>query len=463
MKASRAPGRWQWHSLRVRIMLATLMWVTLGIGGVWYSATRLFAKHVEQSYHEELEVHIKELAALVQVGSDGRLTMYRPLSDPRYLVPLSGFYWQVSLDNGETIRSASMTRGRLDESVAHDSSVHHHVESGPTGPAITYGLVRKVPVVGDVHYVIATDEWLLDETIARFERELVVWLAALAAALGATGMLLVAFGLRPLDRLTAATARLRSGAAERLEGEYPSEIAPLVADLNAFIDHNRTTVERARVEAGNLAHALRTPLAVITDEAERLSQNARTAEASSTLLAQSQIMVQQIEYQLARVRSAPSARGPGTASRVGEALPPLLSAMRRLHPDTLFKATIPEGLDTTVPMDAIDLSELLAILLDNAGKWSSETVTIEMDRPADALQIRIVDDGPGLTPEEITMAFQIGTRLDPVMPGSGLGLAIAQDIAAAYGLTMHLGARSDGKHGLEARITFPSPSADTSP
>ncbi|WP_231568291.1 sensor histidine kinase [Novosphingobium malaysiense] len=445
----------------MRILLATLLWVTLGIGGVWYSATRLFAKHVEQSYHEELEVHIKELAALVRVGPGGNLGMDRPLSDPRYLVPLSGFYWQVSLDGRETMRSASMTRGSLDESVAHDSSIHHHVESGPTGPAITYGLIRRVPGVGDVHYVIATDERLLDETIARFERELVVWLAALAAALVATGIVLVTFGLHPLDKLTAATARLRSGAATRLEGDYPTEIAPLVADLNAFIDHNRTTVERARVEAGNLAHALRTPLAVITDEAERLSQDTRTADAAGVLLTQSQIMVQQIEFRLARARSAASARGPGTTSRVCEALPPLLSAMRRLHPDKTFDTSIPDGLDTTVPIDAVDLSELLAILLDNAGKWSREAVTVGLARTDGTLQIRVLDDGPGLTAKQVTEAFKIGTRLDPAMPGSGLGLAIAQDIAAAYGLTVDLGARADGKPGLEALVTIPGrPPAD---
>ncbi|MEJ2408177.1 MAG: hypothetical protein P8Y48_02280 [Novosphingobium sp.] len=309
--------RWHWRSLRVRILLATLLWVALGIGGIWYSATRLFAKHVEQSYHNELEVHIKELAGLVKVEPDGALRMDRPLSDPRYLVPLSGFYWQVSLDNQTTIRSASMTRGVLDESVAHKSTIFHHIEKGPTGPTITYGFVRKVPGVGDVHYVIATDERLLNEIIASFDHELTIWLSALACALVATGFLLVTFGLRPLDRLASATARLRAGTVRELEGTYPTEIAPLVADLNAFIERSHKTVERARVEAGNLAHALRTPLAVITDEAERLSQAEQTSASARTLLEQSHAMVQQIEYRLARARSAASARGPGTLSQIG--------------------------------------------------------------------------------------------------------------------------------------------------
>ncbi|MCJ2189123.1 sensor histidine kinase [Novosphingobium beihaiensis] len=446
--------RWHWRSLRVRILLATLLWVALGIGGIWYSATRLFAKHVEASYHDELKVHIKELAGLVKVEPDGTLRMDRPLSDPRYLVPLSGFYWQVSLEGHETIRSASMTRGSLDESVAHDSTIHHHVEKGPSGPTITYGFIRDVPGAGEVHYVIATDERLLDETIASFTRELTVWLIALACALVATGFLVVTFGLRPLDRLASATARLRAGTARELEGDYPTEIAPLVADLNAFIDRSRETVARARVEAGNLAHALRTPLAVITDEAERLAQTERTSRSAQTLLEQSQIMVQQIEYQLARARSGASARSPGMASRIEEVLPPILSAMHRLHAGKTFAVHQPEGLDTAVPVDPVDLSELLAILLDNAGKWGRSEVSIGMEEAPEGLLVRIADDGPGLAAEQAAEAFRIGTRFDPGIPGSGLGLAIAKDIAVAYGMTIELCPRGDGRSGLEVRLTI---------
>lgn len=454
MNAVRQPPhrRWHWRSLRVRILTATLMWVVLGIGGIWYSATRLFAKHVEASYHDELEVHIKELAGLVKVGPDGVLKMDRPLSDPRYQVPLSGFYWQVSLEGHETIRSASMTRGALDDEVAHDSAIHHHIEKGPTGPTITYGFIRDVPGAGEVHYVIATDERLLDETIASFTRELTLWLTGLASALVATGFLVVTFGLRPLDRLADATARLRSGAACRLEGGYPTEIEPLVADLNAFIERSHKTVERARVEAGNLAHALRTPLAVITDEAERLAQAERTSAAAQTLLEQSQVMVQQIDYQLARARSAASARSPGTASRIDNVLPPILSAMRRLHPDKSFDVRLPEALDTTVPIEPVDLSELLAILLDNAGKWARERVSIGVQDTPEGLLVRIIDDGPGLSPEQAAEAFRIGSRFDPEMHGSGLGLAIAHDIAEAYGLGIALCPRGDAQSGLEVRL-----------
>ncbi len=456
--------RWNWRSLRVRLLLASLVWIGLGIAGIWYSATRLFAKHIEENYHDELQVHVKELGRLVRIEPDGTLHLDRPLSDPRFLVPDGGFYWQVSLKGHRTLRSPSMRHGALDTEIAHDSSIHHHVESGPTGPAITYGFVRKVPGLGTVHYVIATDQRILDEIIAHFDRELTLWLSLLAALLATTGVLFVSFGMRPLDRLGIASARLREGAAERLEGHYPTEIAPLVQDLNIFIAHSHNAVERARLEAGNLAHSLRTPLAVVTDEAERLTADPATHASGQTLLEQSRRMVQQIEYQLARARASASARRPGTVSRIGDVLPPLLNAMKRLHPDKRFRVATSGATCLPLPVDPVDLSELLAILLDNAGKWARAEIFIALEQSGygedTVLTVRILDDGPGLSPEQIGHAFAIGSRFDPSVPGSGLGLAIARDIAEAFGLALELAARHDGQRGLEARVTIPVPAAN---
>lgn len=446
---------WSRWSLRTRILLAVLAWTAVGVGGIWYSATRLFIKHVELLYHEELDVHIRELAGLVSTGADGKLRMDRPLSDPRYLVPLSGFYWQVTDASGQSLRSPSMTQGKLDESVAHDSSIHHHVQDGPTGPTITYGIMRRAPSGSEIHFVIATDQRLLDATIISFTRELTVWLSLLAAALLVTGWALVSMGLLPLRRLALATARLRGGHVRRLEGKYPSEIAPLVGDLNDFIDHNGRVVERARVEAGNLAHALRTPLAIITDEAERLAASPETRDASQVLLNQGEAMVQQIEYQLARARTVAGARGPGTACRLLEVLPPILSAMRRLHPERTFTTHMPDEADLIVPVDAMDLSEIVSILLDNAGKWSRQKVDLWVESASSGLQVRIVDDGPGMPPEHVATAFEIGTRFDRSTRGYGLGLAIARDIAAVYGIGIELTGRRDGRSGLEATLALP--------
>ena len=447
--------KWQLGSLRMRFLLALGLWVALGIGGIWYSATALFAKHVAEQYHEELDVHIRELAGLVHVTPDGTVRLVRPLSDPRYLVPLSGFYWQVSADGGNELRSPSMTRGRLDEAAAHSHTIVHIGRPGPTGPAITYGFVGTTPRGTEIHYLIATDQRLLDETVAAFDHELVLWLVVLAAGLALTGLAILHFGFRPLDRLGVAVARLRSGNSASLEGDYPIEIAPLADDLNVFIAQNSATIERARVQAGNLAHGLRTPLAVITDEAERLAQHRETADSAAVLLEQARAMVQQIDYQLARARSSAGARIPGTVCPLPEVLLPILSAMRRLHSDRRFELVNDLPVGTTVSVDPVDFAELVSNLVDNAGKWARSITTIHIGRSAGATIVEIADDGCGMADEQLELAFNIGQRFDPDTPGSGLGLAIAREIAEGAGIAIHLGGRADGAAGLVARLTIP--------
>lgn len=317
-------------SLRLRFLLAVSLWVLLGIAAIWFSAVGIFSRHVEQSYHEELEVHVRELGGLTEIAPDGAIILTRPLSDPRYAEPLSGFYWQVTAEGRAPLRSASMTRGSLDETIAHSPEILHRVESGPTGPAITYGFTRKGPAGEDIHFVIATDQRELDRLIGSFTRDLTVWLAVLATLLLATGFAITSFGLKPLDRLAQAFAGLRHGDAEELEGHYPAEIAPLAADLNAYIRQNEAMVTRARVQAGNLAHSLRTPLAIITDEAERLAERVESLSTGKVLLDQAGAMEQQIEYQLARARSAVGKKPSGRGTRVPDIALPILRPSGRI-------------------------------------------------------------------------------------------------------------------------------------
>ncbi|MDE1914469.1 MAG: HAMP domain-containing histidine kinase [Sphingomonadales bacterium] len=445
---------WRGGSLRLRFLLAIVLWVAIGIAGIWFSATRVFTKHIELQYHDELYGHVRELTGLVQVSSDGHLSLSRPLSDPRYLEPMSGFYWQVSVYHGDRLHSASMVHGQLDEDIAHTPEVRHIVENGPSGTAIVYGLTGQTPDGRTIHYVIATDKRYLDEAIAGFTQELTLWLLGLAAMLVGTGLIAIMLVLRPLDRLGASVAALRTGNREPLSGPFPSEIMPLVHDLNAYAADNQAMIERSRVQAGNLAHSLRTPLAVIIDEAEHLAAGQTTRETGLTLLGQSEVMVQQIEYHLARTRSAATARTSIKASLLPDILAPVLNAMRKLHPGKSFELIDRGGVVEAVAVDPVDLSELLSILLDNAGKWSVSRVEIAITAREGTCRITITDDGPGMSPDQIEAAFDIGVRHDLSQPGTGLGLAIARDIAAAYGISLVL-TSAEGK-GLEADLLLPS-------
>jgi signal transduction histidine kinase len=433
-------------------LLAVTLWVLLGIGAIWFSAVGIFSKHVEQSYHEELEVHVRELGGLTEIAPDGAIVLDRPLSDPRYDVPLSGFYWQVTADGRAPLRSRSMTRGSLDESIAHSPEILHRLDNGPTGPAITYGFTRTGPAGEDVHFVIATDQSELDRLIGSFTRDLTIWLVGLAALLLATGFAIISFGLSPLDRLSLAFARLRHGDTDELEGRYPAEIAPLAADLNAYIRQNEAMVARARVQAGNLAHSLRTPLAIITDEAERLAEHGACRAAGAVLLDQAGAMEQQIEYQLARARSAAGNRLSGRGVVLPDIAQPILRAMERLHPDKTFTLEARDCDGIVLPLDPVDYAEVLSILLDNAGKWASRNVTLSFScDDAGGGTARIADDGPGIPEDRVEMAFTLGTRFDPGVAGSGLGLAIARDLCAAMGISLML---ANGAPGLIATMRF---------
>tara|TARA_A100001391_G_scaffold46046_1_gene27107 strand:+ start:27781 stop:29157 length:1377 start_codon:yes stop_codon:yes gene_type:complete len=447
-------------SLRLRFLMAVMLWVVLGVAGIWFTANRVFEKHIEQMYHEELEVHVRELGRLTELDENGQPRLMRPLSDPRYEEPLSGFYWQVSVPGQPVLRSESMTRGQLDESVARSPAISHAVEAGPTGPAITYGFVERGPEGQPIHILIATDRRELDEDIVSFTSELALWLVVLAMLLLATGFAIISFGLRPLSRLGQAIARLRSARAQKLEGRYPTEIAPLVTDLNEYIRQNSEIVARSRVQAGNLAHSLRTPLAILTDEAEGIIQNEKSASSGRVVLDQIEKMRQQIDYQLARVRSAAGTSGPGSRAMLPEVAIPIINAMRRLHPAKQFVLTAPDT-PIVVAADPVNLAELLSILLDNAGKWARETVRLDIARTeADRVTIEISDDGPGMTEEQIAAACEIGTRFDPAMPGSGLGLAMARDICSDIGAKLVL---RSGPQGLIARAELPASDTNARP
>ncbi|MBW8294495.1 HAMP domain-containing sensor histidine kinase [Sphingopyxis sp.] len=442
-------------SLRGRFLLSILLWVTIGIGAIWYSAISLFTAHVEDLYHEELEVHVRELAGLTQLDVRGNPRLSRPLSDPRYAVPLSGFYWQVTREGYVTLKSGSMTRGSLDDGIARSPEILHRIEAGPSGPTIAYGAIKKTAGAAPLQFIIATDQRHLQRIISNFTQELSIWLMLLACALIGSGLAIITFGLKPFARLARAITDLHSGKTGQLEGVFPDEIQLVVANLNAYANGNAAIVERGRVQAGNLAHSLRTPLAVTTDEAERMLENDAASKSARVFLAESERMQRQIDYHLARTRSGGSRHGVGLSAKLMDAVPPLIAAMKRLHPSVDFHVKGNASHAPQIACDPEDLSEILSNLLDNAGKWANAVVEIGYELHGDAVDLTVTDDGPGIAPSQYESVFAIGATLDDPRCGSGLGLAIARDIARDYGGDLTLAAARDG--GLLARVTIPTP------
>lgn len=446
----RLPAR---GSLRLRFLTGLLAWVGLGLLLVGLGTSRLFHAHVEAQFHDELEVHLLELAGLVRLDGQGRPVLERPLSDPRYAMPGSGFYWQVERDGLPPLRSPSLgAGGRLDTELAHQPQILHRLGPGPTGPTMTYGAMRPAADGGPaLHFVIATDQRHLDAVVGAFDADLARWLGLLALALIGLALVLLAWTLRPLDRLAEAIARVRTGQTRRIGTRWPAEIRPLARELDAALADSEARVARARLEAGNLAHGLRTSLAILADEAEDLMRGPAGASAT-TVLDQCRAMARQLDWHLARAR-ARAARGGRT--EVEPALRQIVAAMERLHGGRGIGFRLKPGPATSAAIDPQDFAEIISNLLDNAGKWARAEVTASWSMDDGGLRIDVIDDGPGIAPAARAALFAPGARLDERVAGHGLGLAIAQELAARVGGQVRLHDRDDGCPGLRASIMLP--------
>lgn len=448
-------------SLRFRYITSTIVWIAVGLVLTGLMVSALFRIYITQGFHDEMRVHIDELAALARVDREGNPFLLRQLSDPRYGPVGSGYYWQVEREGHRTILSPSLAGKHLSGTLALKGGKSWAVTSGPTGPTLEYGMIQPMGDGGpSLRLSIATDMRLLDAILMEFDWPLGWALAGFAMVMILTGAAQIAYGLRPLQRLADAVGEIRAGRATRMQGTYPSEIQPLVSDLNDLLEANAAMVGKARIEAGNLAHGLRTPLAVILDEAERLAA-AGQRETAETLIRESQKMQRQIEYQLVRARSAAVEPTPGQAASLRQTVKPILTAMARLHADRNIALCCGDFPDILVQIDPIDLGEILSSLIDNAVKWACSRAMVGWEPAGEWVRILIDDDGKGIAPVFREGVFAVGKRLDEDIAGSGLGLAIARDLVQLYSGTISLGDSPLG--GLRVEILLPIAGRSTVP
>jgi signal transduction histidine kinase len=421
------------RSLRFRFTFTTTVWVLLSTVLAAVLIANIFRQNLIDGYHEEMQIHIEELAALTTVAADGQPYLLRRLSDPRFLPAKSGMYWQVERDGFTTLKSPSLVGANLDNGIATAVRPKSKWRQGPFGEQLEYARLLYPPNGGSpMRLLMASDRRLVDDSMASFDRSLRLSLAIFAALILAGALLQQFVGLRPLWRLRKSMNDLRSGKASQMAGDFPSELEPVVADLNALLAAKSDLVARSRLRASNLAHGLRTPLSILIDEAERLG-DAGHEDTAVVIMREAMRMKRQIEYHLARARSAAVFVAPGQSSSISATLEPLLSAMKRLHRSREISFVAANIDDVDVACDPSDLAEILSILLDNAGKWARSTCTVSWLRAEDDIHIMIDDDGPGIEPNSRERAFAAGERLDDAAPGTGLGLAIARDLARLYG------------------------------
>ncbi|MCW8839482.1 MAG: sensor histidine kinase, partial [Gammaproteobacteria bacterium] len=353
------------------------------------------------------------------------------------------------------LRSRSLwdTLLSVPEDAPADGVLHQHRVDGPQGEALLM-LERLVypaeaPEQG-LRLIVAADAQLVSEPVERFNGLLAIALVILGLGLITAAVMQVVIGLRPLGQLRRSLQAVHEGKAQRIEQDYPQEIQPLVDDFNSVLNHNARIVDQARTRAGNLAHALKTPLSILANAASRPDDKLPGLVREQVAMAR-----RQIDHHLAHARAAAAARVPGMRSEVRPLLESLLHVMQRLHQDKSINATLDK--DSIAPIfrgEKQDLQEMLGNLLENAWKWSRGRVHITLERSGEQFTIIIDDDGPGLPAEQRQTVLARGVRADEQVPGSGLGLAIVSDLAELYEGALSLHASPLG--GLRARLTLPA-------
>lgn len=459
------PGR-ALNSLAFRLIAsaAVISLVIIVAAGLLLSA--LFQDAVERNFDARLQAVLDGLLASIELSEGGRLILRETLADSRFGLPLSGWYWQVNSAGGapyQILTSDSLLEQRLE---VPPGALEARDESGFARFFLSDEDGHRLRAIEQRYRLFGSDEAFsfivagnfdeLRAEISAFTNTLVLVLTILGLGLVAAIFVQVRYGLRPIRMLQSGISGIRAGVADRIEGAFPVEVGMVAQEINALIQSNAEVIERARTQVGNLAHALKTPLSVLTNEA-----NATPGPLSEKVVEQTHIMRDQVSLYLDRARRAARAQSLGAVTEVR----PVVDALVR----TLQRINIERGIEVeTVCPRALrfggerqDFEEMVGNLLDNAFKWASGRVLVRVRMEAAGpeerrpwLMIEVDDDGPGLPPERRADALKRGHRLDETKPGSGLGLSIAAEAAAMYGGRLRLDEASLG--GLRASLRLPA-------
>ena len=454
------------NSLALRLFLSAAGWTGVILLITGFVLSSLYRDAVERSFDRRLNVFLRTLVAEVAAPDDSSERTPQSLGEPQFDLPLSGWYWQLTRLNAARPEVRS-SRSLWDSGLPHladmgvaptDDGTRRAYVPGPEDQRLRL-IERAVDLGEDGRYLVAVagDSQEIDDETHSFDRAIAATFATLAAVLLLTTMFQVRFGLAPLKRISESLAAIRAGTAERLAGRFPVEIEPLARETNALIDANREIVERARTHVGNLAHALKTPLSVMMNEAAARPDDPLAAKVGEQIV----IMRDQVTRHLERARIAARATVVGSVTEVGPVVTALTRTMEKIyHPRGIaIDLDAPEGV--RFRGERQDIEEMLGNLVDNACKWAQARVSIEVtqERQQDdpfKLIVRVVvdDDGPGLSPADRDQVARRGQRLDETKPGSGLGLSIVLELASLYGGHLTLSTAPIG--GLRAELVLPA-------
>ena len=449
------------NSLAVRLFVSATAWAVIILVTTGVVLSSLYRQTVERAFDRRLGVYLRTIVADIAAPEEPGGKFPQSLGEPLFELPLSGWYWQVTrLDPGKhDVRSSrSLWDGGLphleDRGVpANPDGSREGYVPGPEDQRLRL-VERNIDLGDEGHYLVAVagDAAEITEETRGFDQELVITFSILAMVLLITTMFQVRFGLAPLKRITGSLAAIRAGTAERLAEDFPDEIAPLARETNALIEANKEIVERARTHVGNLAHALKTPISVMVNEAATRGGDSFAEKVRE----QASIMRDQVARHLERARLAARLTVVSSITDVAPVVTALARTMEKIHHDRGIAIEVDADADARFRGERPDLEEMIGNLVDNACKWATSRVAVEVarEKSGQVLRIAVDDDGRGLSRSEREQVSHRGQRLDESKPGSGLGLSIVVELAHLYGGKLELGAAPIG--GLRAELTLPA-------
>jgi signal transduction histidine kinase len=440
------------NTLTFRLVVTSIAWVTVTLVIVAVLLTLLFQRHIEEYFDAFMFDHMEENIAAARISEEGQLFLTWIPADPRFMNPHSGWYWQIYEEDMLIAGSESLLNDTIDF-VLPDADNYKQIQKviGP-GNETLRALVLDVKLKGSnkvYTFAIAGSVNSIRRDVEGFTSKLGTTLVILGIGLLIVVLLQIRFGLKPLRNLKDSLSNIRKGKENRLPETFPTEIQPIVHELNALLDHSEGLLERARTQVGDLAHALKNPLTVIRNEAGEIKDHR-----GQLIREKADAMGVYVERYLSRARAAGSANIIGASVAVQPVAKDICYLMARMYQDKNIDIILKDLAGLHFKGDAQDLEEMLGNLMDNACKWANSKVIVSGELRDSRLHINIDDDGPGIPEDQKETVLKRGRRLDETVPGSGLGLAIVIDLAHLYhgSLTLH----KSNVGGLDARLELPS-------
>lgn len=447
------------RSIRGRFLLVSLASVSLALTLAGFFFVSLFTRGLENRIDEELTSHINNLAGTLQFAADGSVASPDGLDDRRFLEPYSGLYWQIDDDGrGQQLRSKSLWDYALalPDHEQETGTVHRYRLEGPDDSQL---IVQERKIIAaaaadgphTLRISVAIDTAAIDTAREEFTRDLIPNLVGLAVFLIAASLLQLTYGLRPISAVSEGLDRIRERRSDRLVGRFPKELSGVVDAVNRLLGSQEAIIAKARTRAADLAHGLKTPLTILSNDALTLKEKGETA-LGEELAHLASSMRTHVDRELVRSRIAASAdlrRSDANPAKIADGIVKTLK--RSPHGENLTW-TVDIVPAATLAIDPHDLQELLGNLLENAGKWGRTAVWLRLDQHNGRPRLLVEDDGPGADPDQISHMTERGVRLDRAKPGTGLGLSIVREIADVYDLALVIDNRPEG--GLRVSVGF---------